>query len=68
MFGKRKDNKKIEIWEKILEEELEKNGIDDDFCISDDIEGYERCEGFNREKCLSDCLFTMMMPTISSTN
>ena len=56
-------------WEELLNSELEKaDCLDDDFCITDDIEGYERCNGFNREKCLSDCTFSMMMPTISSIN
>lgn len=56
-------------WEELLISELEKaDCLDDEFCISDDIEGYERCDGLNREKCLSDCTFSMMMPTISSVN
>ncbi len=61
--------KNIVSWEELLNSELEKSDcLDDDFCITDDIEGYERCNGLNREKCLSDCAFSMMMPTISSIN
>lgn len=55
-------------WEKMLEEELRKKGFEDEFCISDEIEGYERCEGFVCEKCLSDCAFYMMQPVASSIN
>lgn len=66
MFLKKKTdeaNQKIQNQLQFTEEDLELT--DEEFFLSEGIDGYSCCEGMNAERCSSDCFKTVMMPTVT---
>ena len=65
MFLKKKTdeaNQKIQNELQFTEEDLELT--DEEFFLSEGIDGYSCCEGMNAERCSSDCFKAVMMPTV----
>lgn len=64
LFGKKKSTQIMD--EFALEDEF----LDeDDFFMAEEIEGYDCCDGFARQKCMrEDCSVVLMLPTISTLN
>lgn len=66
MFLKKKmyeENQKVQGQLQLNQEDLELT--DEEFFLSEGIDGYSCCEGMNAERCSSDCFKAVMMPTVT---
>lgn len=56
-------NSSNKMYPEITKEDLELT--DEEFFLSEEIDGYSYCEGMNAERCSSECFKAVMMPTIT---
>jgi len=44
---------------------LERIDFDDEFFLSEEIDGYASCAGLNAQRCSTECFRQVMMPTVT---
>lgn len=61
-WGRKKKKEERELVKKIdLDEEMD----DDEFFLSEEIDGYASCAGLNAQRCTTECFRQVMMPTVT---
>lgn len=65
MIWKNKDKKKDA--KKELDKEIQEiiDMGDDEFFLSEEIDGYASCAGLNAQRCSTECFRQVMMPTVT---
>ncbi len=61
-WGRKKKEEERELVKKInFDEEMD----DDEFFLSEEIDGYTSCAGLNAQRCTTECFRQVMMPTVT---
>lgn len=62
--AKSKRDDKVDV-KMLLEEEYNEDLGDEEFLLSEEIDGYDSCSGLNGQRCSTECFRQVMMPTVT---
>jgi len=61
-WGRKKKEEKKKMVERI---DFDEDLGDDEFFLSEEIDGYASCAGLNAQRCSTECFRQVMMPTVT---